>query len=158
MITQLHADRRQLEELLSTLTPEEMEVDGVQGSRSVKDIIAHITAWERYGIGWIQSLAQGQRPEMPVPETSMDAVRKKMAVLNAEIHKKNERRPLQEVLDESRRSFELLIGEIATLPEASLDAAFDYKWAEKPVTGRHVIAWRYWHYRAHLKHIRDWIS
>jgi hypothetical protein len=25
------------------------------------------------------------------------------------------------------------------------------------VSGRHVIAWRYWHYQAHLKHIQEWI-
>jgi hypothetical protein len=158
MIAQLHADRRQLEEVLSGLTAQEMETEGVQGERSVKDIIAHITAWERYGIGWIQYLAQGKKPEMPVPETSMDLVRRNMAAMNAEIHRKNQNRPLGEVLDESRQSFELLVKEIEALPEESLDVTFNYEWAEEPVSGRRVIAWRYWHYRAHLKHIQDWIS
>lgn len=158
MIAQLHADRSQLEEVLIGLNSEEMEIEGVQGERSVKDIIAHITAWERYGIGWIQALAQGQKPEMPVPETSMAVVRKNMAVMNAEIHKKNENRPLQDLLEESHHSFKVLVKEIETLPEESLDEIFNYEWAEEPVSGRHVIAWRYWHYRAHLKHIQDWIS
>ena len=158
MIAQLHADRRQLEEILSRLTTEEMEIEGVQGERSVKDIIAHITAWERYGIEWIQSVSQGQKPEMPVPETSMDELRKNMAMMNAEIHEKNKNRPLEEILDESRQSFELLVKEIETLSEESLDSIYNYEWAKEPVSGRHVIAWRYWHYRAHLKYIQDWIS
>lgn len=157
MISQLHTDRRQLEELLSTLTPEEMEIEAAQGDRSVKDIIAHITAWERYGIVWIQSLAKGQKPEMPVPETSMDAVRQNMAIMNAEIHKKNENRPLQDILEESRYSYKMLVKEIEALPTERLDETFNYEWSEEPVLGRHLIAWRYWHYRAHLKHIQEWI-
>ena len=140
------------------MTPKEIEIEGVQDERCVKDIIAHITAWERHAIGLIQSLAQGKKPEMPVPETSKDVVRNNMAVMNAEIHSTNQNRPLQEILDESRESFDLLVKEIEALPKDSLDATFNYEWAEKPVTGRHVIAWRYWHYRAHLMHIRDWIS
>jgi hypothetical protein len=158
MIAQLHADRSQLEEVLNGLNSEEMEIEGVQGEWSLKDIVAHITAWERYGIGWIQALAQGQKPEMPVPETSMDVLRKNMAAMNAEIHRKNQNRPLQEVLEDSRQSFELLVKEIEALPEERLDTTFNYEWAKEPVPGRHVIAWRYWHYRAHLKHIQDWIS
>ncbi|MFW9944048.1 MAG: DinB family protein [Candidatus Sifarchaeia archaeon] len=157
LISQLHTDRRQLEELLSTLTPEEVEIEGAQGDRSVKDIVAHITAWERYGIGWIQSLAKGQKPEMPVPETSMDAVRQNMAIMNAEIHKKNENQPLQDILEEFRHSYKMLVKEIEALPAERLDETFNYEWSEEPVSGRHLIAWRYWHYRAHLKHIQEWI-
>lgn len=158
MLAQLHADRRQLEEILNSLSFEDMEIQGVQGNRSVKDIIAHITAWESYGIGWIQSLAQGQKPEMPVPETSMNILKQNMAEINAEIHKKNESRPLQDVLEESRHSFDALVREIERLPEERLDETFNYEWSENPVSGRHVIAWRYWHYQSHLKHIQEWIS
>jgi hypothetical protein len=157
MIAQLHADRGRFEEILNGLDSEEMEIKGVQGEWSVKDIVVHITAWERHGIGWIQSLAKGQKLEMPVPETSIEILRKNMAALNAEIHKKNESRPLQDILEESRHTFEMLVKEIEALPEERLDETFNYEWSEEPVSGRHVIAWRYWHYQAHLKHIQEWI-
>ena len=158
MIAQLQIDRKELEDTLNSLSADQMEIEGAQGTWSVKDIVAHITTWEHHGIDWIRSLAKGVKPMMPVPETSMDEVRTNMVVLNAEYHKKNQSTTLELVLDESRQAFEALVKEIEKLGEEDLETTFEYKWADEPVTGRRFVAWRYWHYRSHLKHIQDWIA
>ncbi len=82
MIAQLQIDRKELEDALNSLSADQMKIEGAQGTWSVKDIVAHITTWEHHGIDWIRSLAKGVKPMMPVPEMSMDEVRKNMVVLN----------------------------------------------------------------------------
>ena len=158
MLAILQSERKELENAWNRLTPEQMETEIVQGEWTVKDIIAHITMWEHHGIDWILSLAKGEKPLMPVPDTPMDEVRENMKVLNAEYTKKNQGLSLNLVLDESRKAFEALVSEVEKLSEEDLETTFEYRWSDTPVTGRRFIAWRYWHYQSHLKHIEEWLS
>ncbi len=158
MVAILQSVREELEGAWNALTPEQMETEIIQGEWTAKDIVAHITTWEHHGIGWIQSLAKGEKPLMPVPDIPMDEVRENLKVLNAEYTKKNQAVPLNLVLEESRQAYEALLKEIEKLTEEDLEKTFEYNWADESVSGRKVIAWRYWHYQSHLKHIQEWIS
>ncbi|MHA1907257.1 MAG: DinB family protein [Candidatus Thorarchaeota archaeon] len=158
MIAILQSEREELDDALNSLTPDQMKTELIQGEWTAKDIVAHITTWEHHGIGWIRSLAKGEKPLMPVPDTPMGEVRENMKVLNAEYTKNNQALPLQLVLDESRQAYEALLEEIENLTEEDLEKTFEYNWADEPVTGRRYIAWRYWHYQSHLKHIQEWLS
>jgi hypothetical protein len=47
LLTEIRTQRRHLENNLAGLTPAEMCQPGVCGDWSVKDVLAHLTAWEQ---------------------------------------------------------------------------------------------------------------
>jgi hypothetical protein len=55
----IHTERVRLESNLSTLSAEEMSQPGVTGTWSVKDILAHLVAWERLFLEWYQAGVKG---------------------------------------------------------------------------------------------------
>jgi hypothetical protein len=53
VIVKVITDRRRLEQNLDKLSPEEMVQNGVVGEWSVKDLLAHLAAWEELYMGWL---------------------------------------------------------------------------------------------------------
>ena len=78
----------QLNTLLATLSEEQKTTPGVNGSWSVKDNLAHITAWQYLLPARIQSWITGQEPaEFPPEFKTEDEV-------NEYIYQQNKDRPL----------------------------------------------------------------
>ena len=158
LIRLLQEGNDELFELIDGLDESMLEVAGAQGFRSVKDILAHLTHWNRHGIRWIESVYSGEKPVMPMQGESQEAVREVMAVLNDEVHRVNQDRPVSDVLKEYRDVFVGLIEHVERLEPEHLDLVFDYPWASDPVSGRTIVMWRYWHQQNHTKHIQAWLE
>ena len=158
LIDLLQDGDNELFELIGGLDESELDMAGAQGFRSVKDILAHITHWNRYGVQWIESVYRGEKPVMPTKGETQEAIREELAVLNAEVHRVNHDRAVGEVVDEYREVFGDLMDHVRKLDQSHLDLVFDYPWASEPVSGLRVVMWRYWHQQNHMKHIRAWLD
>jgi hypothetical protein len=155
LIEELRAERARLEALLGDLTNEQMEIPGVQGEWSVKDIIAHITVWEHRGIDWLRAVANGKEPQVPEPGYTQ----RDQKALNLQTYQENRERPLQEILNEFKRSFPILMKEVEDIAEEQLDRTFQGEWTrDQLITGWHIAAWRFWHYRSHREHVEQWMA
>jgi len=97
LLDQILTERKRLEEVLTTLTPDQMLQPGACGEWTVKDVLAHISAWERRMIYWIGSHLHGETPDIPPPS---DVER-----MNAETYTHVKDKPLAEVLEEFRQSY-----------------------------------------------------
>lgn len=139
LVKLLQDGNEKLFSLIAGLEESKMEVSEVQGFRSVKDILAHITHWNRHGIEWLKSVYKGETPVMPVKGDNTDDIRKGMAEINVEVHERNRDRPVWDVLGEYRETFALVIEQVKKLEEIHLDRVFDYPWAREPVSGRTVV-------------------
>ena len=84
--------------------------------RSARDIVAHITGWEQRLIGWLAAAARGETPQIPEPGATWDD----MDGLNARDFKANYDRPLDDVLADSRRSFQQLLERVVAFSEVEL--------------------------------------
>jgi len=95
---------------LARLTPEQMQQPRAVGEWSVKDIIAHLTWYEKEMVGVLRShvFSGSKMWDIPLDE------RNKM------ICEENKDRPLAEVLDESHRTYQDFIQGLEALPEADL--------------------------------------
>jgi hypothetical protein len=141
--------------MLAKLNDEQMQQPDVQGSWSVKDIIAHLTIWEQRGTQWIRSLAQEEEPEIPLPSYTWDDVDQ----LNIETYEENREKPPKEVLAEFEKSFACLLEQVQSLDEEDLERSFEAYWADgEQRTLRDIVTWRYLHYRSHGKYIEDWLK
>ena len=65
LLDQIRSEQGLLEAALSRLSHAQMLLPGVDGEWSVKDVLAHISTWERWMIRWTNSLLRGERPDTP---------------------------------------------------------------------------------------------
>jgi hypothetical protein len=121
----LHEERRQWEVLLDRIGPERMDQPGVNGDWSVKDLVAHLTGWQRAQIGRMQAaLLDAPQPPPPWPAhlEAEDAI-------NAWIYESNHERPARDVLDESRQVLQQHIATIEGLPDdVRIETAWRIVW------------------------------
>jgi uncharacterized protein (TIGR03083 family) len=149
LLGQIREERRQLEELLATLSPEQMLRPGTCGEWSIRDVLAHISAWERRMLAWTGSHLRGEPPDVPLP---WDVER-----MNAEAHALGRDRPLADVLEEFRRSYRESLALAESLNEAQLQTVYAETWPMGALwTG--VAANMNWHYKEHRADIEKWLK
>ncbi len=132
LLAELNSEYEAWEGLLAQIGEDRMEEPGVAGSWSIKDVIAHLTAWRRRTVGRLESVARGQ----PEPAHEWPADLHEDDEINAWFHARDRGKSVREVLSESRSVFQQLVSAIQKLPENSLDDPARFPWMEgAPVTG-----------------------
>ena len=99
----IRTERAQLEILFEGLTDSQMTKAGVDASWSIKDILAHIAAWERLAYDRIHAALSGEPLKFPLIKGDADVDK-----FNAGVYEKNKDQPLAKVMAEfhdSHRGF-----------------------------------------------------
>lgn len=132
LLAELKSENEAWEALLADIGEDRMETPGVAGQWSIKDIVAHITAWRRRTVGRVEALARGDpTPPPPWPEGLKDD-----DDINAWFHAQDRDQSVKHVLAESRRVFEQLAAGVAKLPDAVLNDAAPLGWTPgTPLSG-----------------------
>ncbi len=136
-----------LNTLLASLSEEQKTTPGVNSSWSVKDNIAHITAWQDLLPARIQSWVAGKPPAEFLPEFKAEDE------VNEYLYQQNKDRSLAEVEAAFQSSYQRAFAAVESLSEEALNA---------PVKSESQIApvWRYIngeiceHYEEHGNMIR----
>ena len=132
LLAELDSEREAWEGLLAQIGEDRMEEPGVAGSWSIKDVVAHLTAWRRRTVGRLEAVANG-RPE-PTPPWPADLHGDDE--INAWFHARDRDKAVGEVLDESRRVFQELVAAIQKLPDDTLSDPTRFPWMEgAPLSG-----------------------
>lgn len=145
------SSRAALDAEITQLTDAQMLERGVTGDWSVKDSLAHISAWERMFIGWIDALMRGQRPNRPeiIGEAWTDST-------NARLYDETRDKSLADVRAESQASYEAMLALIERLSEDELFDPQHFPWAR----GREIAPWVRGnadeHYDEHREMIARW--
>jgi hypothetical protein len=122
----LDREYAEFEKLLNEIGESRMEQPGVAGHWSVKDVVAHLTAWRRRTVQRFEALASGKPlAPKPWPEDLADD-----DSINAWLHERERGKPLGQVLAESRQVFGQLRAAIAATPEATLSDRNNLPWLE----------------------------
>jgi hypothetical protein len=149
LLEQIHAERRQLEETLGRISREEMLLPGASGEWTVKDVLAHISAWERRMIQWVQSHLKHENPDIPLP---WDVDR-----MNAETQARDKEKPLADVLDEFEGSYKDSLALVEGLSEEQLETIYPDTWPMDALWIG-IAANMNWHYKEHNDLIRKWLE
>jgi len=67
LLETMKTTRADWETLLTKVGEARMTVAGVTGNWSVKDVVAHLTAWEKQTVARLTAIRQGGTPEPGVP-------------------------------------------------------------------------------------------
>jgi len=113
LLNWLQEEYQQWEAFLDQIGPTRMDQPGVAGSWSIKDIVAHLTGWNRKLVADLQA-AQRNEPKPPPP---WPAHLQSEDEINAWIYESNQGRPVRELLDETHQVHQQLLTVIEGLPD-----------------------------------------
>ena len=141
-----------LEASLAKLTPARMLAPGLEGERSVKDILAHITAWEWLMLQWLEESYAGLTPQRPAPGMTWDDLDQ----LNEQIYVADKDQELEDVLAELKTVFRQCFQVVEGMPEVDLFDGSRFVWREGDPIWHMVAANTWWHYKEHREQIEAW--
>lgn len=146
------SERAALDELIAHLDADDLTTGGVIDGLSIKDVVAHITAWERRLADGIDAWRRGDTVAWPEPGYTMSQVDE----LNDRDFAAGRSRSLDDVLADSRAVYERALAIVEALAEDELFTARP-EFNGHPIAGI-VRANMDEHYREHLDAIDVWIQ
>jgi len=164
LLDALHTERARWETLLAEVGDARMTEPGVEGEWSVKDVVAHVTAYERWIVGELGGATRRDPP--PPPEVDMADVDQR----NAWFHRQDRDRTLRDVLAEAERVFGQLLALTQARSEGELRALYSLapEGALRPAAESETPApWPLWkwianmsleHYPQHIAPLRAWLD
>ena len=148
----LRAERSRWNELLAQVGRDRMEVPGVEGEWSMKELVAHLTWYERAVVdGARQVFSTGTFTRRRPAGLSMDDN-------NAQIAAESRLRPVPEVLAEADDVFSQLLALVAVCPEEILNDPRLLGLPDDIVPWMGIANNSYSHYRQHEQAVREWLN
>ena len=146
-------ERHKLETALAKMSADQMTTAVIDHDWTVKDILAHIVAWEQLMIGWLTEIQRGDIPSPPIPATNqaVDAI-------NLEVYQRNKERPLAAVWAEFATSYQQALAAIAPFDDRQLFDPDFYPWRQKRPLLFLVGGNTGWHYYEHHETIARWLN
>ncbi len=151
ILARMEEERAAFERAIAGLDAGQMTIPKVMDDWTIKDTLAHITAWERDLLAWLDTARRGVPPPIP-PTGGWDA---SIEEFNAQVYAANRDRPLDDVLADFDAVYERLMDELRALPEDLADPLWAVWEGGRPPWG--LIATYYRHYRDHRLPIEAWL-
>jgi hypothetical protein len=159
-LTALREEFDQWENVLARLSEGQIAAPHF-GSFTVKDIVAHLWAWQQITLARVEAAGHNREPEFPVwvaglPADWEDEADRTTDLTNARIRELNRDRPWPDVHAEWRAGFSRLLELGEALPERVLLDSNRYPWL-KGHSLAVVLLGTYDHHHEHLEKLLDWL-
>lgn len=142
LLSRLNKDWNALQDSYDGLAEAKIAEPGVTGEWSVKDILAHVTAWEEEALKHLPHIAEGGRPpRYSVTYGGIDA-------FNALKTQESRRLSTTQVLARHQAIHQQIVDYIQSVPEAYFATETRFR--------RRLRLDTYSHYPIHTKDIREW--
>lgn len=135
--------------LLSSLNEAQLTEPGVNDGWSVKDNIAHLSAWQRRQMVYNEAVYKGVESGNPTPGMSLDEI-------NEMYYRQNKDRSLAEVLAEFHESVRQFRESIEALTDEQLNAPVP--WLDNRSLIAYIASNSYEHYKEHIEIIQHWLA
>ncbi len=153
MMAVMQAEYTFVQRTLNMLTADEMLMPNVVGWWSVKDTLAHLTAWMEYLIGWFDQARQGVVPDIPAKGMTWDDVDR----LNDDRSARDADLPLKQVV----MNFGIMYAQVCSMLDGLSDSdLFESTWngvfyqPPWPLIPSNVDE----HFHLHFLEVRQWMA
>lgn len=144
--------RHQFEAVLNQVPQDRMEEKGVETNWSVKDILAHITAWETKMTQVLGDMQTSDKmPDWPVGDEGVDD-------LNAAFYEANKNKPMAQVLAEFEASYPRAFAATKAMSETDLFDPDRFAWRKGRPLWWMVAGNTFGHYWDHIPNIEAWLA
>ena len=144
----IRAERRKLEVAIKSISDTDMVRSPSPGAWSVKDILAHVSAWEDTFVGWYQAGLKGGKVDKP--DFSKSGV---LAEVNRGIYEANKDRSLKAVLAAFDSSYERILSLVESIPEEDIFKRGRFSWTGTQKLLGYITSNTSSHYPMHLRMI-----
>lgn len=148
LLEELRTARSNLLDAIDGLTPEQMRMPGACGIWAVKDVLAHLTAWESELVTGIHQAHRKHPPQIAVIEDFYE--------WNDEQYHLSASRPLEAVMEDFTSVHTILIRTISELDGRTLFDRRVYEWMEGEPLAYLIQETASWHENEHADDIRQW--
>jgi len=138
--------------LLDVLGEAQMTTVEVNGSWSIKDVLTHLTAWQRAMVDRLQAAVRNEKPAL------MDLTDEEIDRLNEQFYQEGKSRPLAEVLTDFRTTYLQIVEIVQALPWEDLADAHRFAWLNGTPLWRYIPGDTYEHYQEHIESIREFLK
>jgi hypothetical protein len=136
LLATLRSERKVLDELLDAVGTDRMAEPGVSGSYSAKDVIAHVTAYQRALVTWLGEARAGRVYVDPVlDQPDLDA-------RNAAVHTANKDRSAEDIVRTFHETLDELEQCVDILTDGELNDAGAAAWFVEPRWHRRQELWQ----------------
>jgi hypothetical protein len=150
----IRIEREALDEILVGLDETQLLKPSFAGNWSVKDILAHILAWEKRMVKWIEEAQRGETPKMLPTGMTWDD----LDLWNEQTYLENRDIPLSNVLSDYRSHFTQVWKTVEGLSENELLDPDRFEWRDGKPLWQIISANTHWHYADHRQQIAAWIK
>jgi hypothetical protein len=158
LIETLRAARADWEALIARVDVTRLTEPGAEDAWSVKDVLAHIAAYERWTADQLAGLLLGETSQVAssaLPDTSGTDDRDRR---NAAIFAAHHRHSLAKVRAEAADAIARLLELIGQLSEETLAETRRYRWTGGLSVAEAIASDSYEHYAQHAPAIRTWLA
>ncbi len=128
------------------------ELAGACEAWSVKDLLAHLTAWHEMILAWEEVGAAGGQPDMPAQGFTWAET----PALNQLLFERSEHEPWEAVVERLRASHEKVMAVIESYDDRDLFAKKRFPWTGSTSVGSYLVSASSSHYAWAAKLIRRW--
>ncbi len=148
VLERIQAEWKQFAELLASLTDAQKADPCLPGGWTVKDLLAHLTAWERALGTWIEAANEGRDPGIPrFTDEYVNGI-------NAQVYAENRTRPYADVYEDYLKTHdEFLIPQFRALPDDPADPRWSV-WRDRRPPWLLVEGNTYGHFCEHADALR----
>jgi len=158
IITMLKEEFNRWEELLASLTEAQLTAPHLPGNWSIKDVVAHLRAWQQVSIARLEAAQLNQEPVYPAwlagldPESEEDTEQ-----FNATIYETYHERPWSSVYQDWREGFLRCLELGETIPDDDLLDTEKYPWLEGYSLFDILQGTYEHHHEDHLEPLLSWL-
>lgn len=130
LIAVLWRMRADLERLAAEAGPSRIETPGVAGEWSLKDVIAHLTAWRWWSVARMEGCVLNEEPTPPWSDDLDESTEENVDRINQQFYEAARTAPASEVLRDSRLTLDRLEDAVMALSDDELFDPKRYSWLE----------------------------
>ncbi len=153
ILDQMHTQYAMLEKILTPLDAAQMTTAGVNGDWSIKDVLAHMTAWHHRLLNILHAARRNEEPTISGPASDEEVDR-----LNEQFYQEQKFRPLDEVLNDFRTFYPQIVEAVQAMNEEDLLDPLRFAWMGGVPLWQVVAGDTYEHYEEHLPSIQAWLA
>ena len=142
LLSAIQYEYRQLKDAIRDIDVKRMEIPGVCGEWTTKDLIAHLVAWKLMFFSWYRRGLKGENFQTPADDLKWNQTPE----LNERIRQQWKNVPLESVLDQFESSYTEILKLARSLPEEQLFKRYLYPWMNTVYLARWIAAQTSSHY------------
>jgi len=154
LLDTMEMEYQALVDLLAPLDGQRLTTPGATGAWSVKDVLAHLTAWQMSLLKLLQAAQQGREPAPPFGRLSDAEIER----LNQRFYEAARARPLAEVWAAFRSTYTQARAAVAALGEETLGDTRRFPWLDGLALADYVAGDTFEHYQEHAQWMRAWLG